>query len=123
MSQQFSHYLQIFIDGSKSDLGVGAALWIPSLPRHSSFSLSSFTSIFHAEQVAIYQTLLFINENFTLGCFLIISDSRSALQSSTNSPIKANSSLSLLIITLLKSLSRVTVEIPVGTQPSRNHSQ
>jgi len=81
MSQQFSHYVQIFTDGSKSDLGVGAALWILSLPRHYSFSLPSFKSIFHVEQVAIYQTLLFIKENFTVGYFLIISDSLSALQS------------------------------------------
>ena len=51
-----------------------------------------------------------MKENFTVGYFLIISDSLSALQSIPNSPIKANSSLSLLIITLLKSLSRVTVE-------------
>jgi len=110
MSQQFSHYIQIFTDDSKSDLGVGAALWIPSLPRHYSFSFPSFTSIFHAEQVAIHQTLLFIKENFTVGYFLIISDSLSALQSITNSPINANSSLSLLIIILVKSLFRVTVE-------------
>ena len=37
---------QIFTDGSKSDLGVGAALWIPSLPRHYSFSLPSFSQYF-----------------------------------------------------------------------------
>jgi len=67
-------------------------------------------SIFHAEQVAIYQILLFIKENFTVGHLLIISDSLSALQSITNSPIKAKSLLSLLIITLLISLSRVIVE-------------
>jgi len=51
-----------------------------------------------------------MKENFTFDYFLIIYDSLSALKSITNSPIKANSSLSLLIITLLKSLSRVTVE-------------
>jgi len=88
MSQQFSHSIQIFTDGSKSDLGVGAALWIPSLSRHYSFSIPSFALIFHAEQVAIYQTLLFIKENFTVGYFLIICDSLSALKSITNSPIK-----------------------------------
>jgi len=80
MSQQFSHYLQIFTDGSKSDFGVGAALCIPYLPRHYSFSIPSFRSIFHAEQVEIYQTILFIKENFTVGYLLIISDSLSALQ-------------------------------------------
>jgi len=71
---------------------------------------SKTMSIFHAEQVAIYQILLFIKENFTVGHLLIISDSLSALQSITNSPIKAKSLLSLLIITLLISLSRVIVE-------------
>jgi len=60
-----------------------------SIPVSSLFILPPLLHVnIHAEQVAINQTLLFIKENFTIGYFLIISDSLSALQSITNSPIK-----------------------------------
>ena len=99
--QHFPHHLHIFTDGSKNECGVGAAFWIPSTNLSSSFSLPPFSSIFHAEQTAIYQALLFTHQNFTSGHFLVISDSMSALLSISTLTSHSKNSLALLIISLL----------------------
>ena len=53
-------------DGSKDDRGLGSTFWVFSssvctLLYLSIVSYSPFTSIFHAEQMAIYQALIFIH--------------------------------------------------------------
>ena len=84
--QHFPNSTLIFSDGSKSDSGVGAAFWIPSSNCYLRLSRPPFTSVFHAEQVAIFTAAHYVNRNHTSNNFLIISDSLSALESFTSSP-------------------------------------
>jgi len=108
--QHFPTYAQIFNDGSKNQLGVGAAIWIPSTSFSLSLTLPTFTSVFHAEKVAILQALRYIKNNYTNGSFLIISDSRSALQSFSSPPTHTNPSLASPIISLIKSLATFFIQ-------------
>ena len=75
---RFSHFIQqhfnqetlIFTDGSKSQLMVGVAVWIPSSATSLLFSLPSFTSIFHDEQTVIFAAILHIKNNPSSDSFL-----------------------------------------------------
>ena len=105
----FPDSIHIFTDGSKNEEGVGAAYWISALSFSSSFSLPSFTSIFHAEQTAIFQALIYIRHNFNYGNFLIITDSLSALQSLSVPSNHCKTTLALSIISLIVSLSPINI--------------
>ena len=105
----FPNYTFVFTDGSKDENGVRAAVSIPSIPIDITVSLPSFVTIFHAEQMAIFQALIYIQNNFCTGQFLIISDSLSALQSISNSPNSAKTSLAFSIISLCHSLSPIHI--------------
>ena len=72
--QSFPDHTHIFTDGSRNSQGVGAAFWIPSIPFSSIFSLPSSTSVFHAEQMAIFQPPSYLKLNFSSGHFLSVSD-------------------------------------------------
>ena len=98
---QFPNHTLIFTDGSKSESGVGAAFWIPSMSYSCRMSLPSFTSIFHAEQVAIFEAIKFIKQSNNPGSFLIVSDSLSALHSFSSNSTLQNKSLALHITLLL----------------------
>ena len=116
----FPNSTQIFTDGSKNDLGVGSAFWIPSLSFSSSFSLPSFSSIFLAEQMAILHSLNYIKNNFSNGTFLIISDSLSALQSISTLPSYAKNTLALSIIALYNFLTQLKFHINFLWIPSHS---
>ena len=108
--QHFPLHTHIFTDGSKDHHGVGSAFWFPSNKLHCSLSLPNFTSIFHAEQMAIFQALFYIKQNFQSGHFLLISDSLSALQSISTIPSRVNPSLALSIIHLIKSMFTIQID-------------
>jgi len=67
IQHHFPQATLIFTDGSRSQLGTGAAIWTPSLSTSLSFSLPSFTSIFHAEQSA--KALHHIKTYYSSGSF------------------------------------------------------
>jgi len=71
------------------------SFWILSTNYSTRLTLSSFTSIFHGEQVAIFPAAYHAIPTYTSGSFLIISDSLSALQSLTSPPSIYNHSLAL----------------------------
>lgn len=76
------NYTHIFTDGSKLNNGqVGCAFVAPQLGGSGSYRLNNNVSIFTAELYALLATLEYIRSlNYTTGKFLIVSDSRSALQ-------------------------------------------
>ena len=101
IQHHFSQVTPIFTNRSRSQLGTGAAVWIPSSSTSLSLSLISFTSIFHAEQLAISTALHHIRTYYSSGSFLIISDSLSALQSINSLPLNTGPSLAPPIILIL----------------------
>ena len=60
-------------------LVLAPAFWVPSTLFLRLLSLPFFSSIFHAEQAAIFNAIEYIIQNFASGSFLIIVDSLSAL--------------------------------------------
>jgi len=105
--QHFPNSTPIFSDGSRSDSGVGAAFWIPSSNCYLRLSLPPFTSVFHAEQVAIFTAAHYVNRNHTSHNFLIVSDSLSALESFTSPPSHDNHSLASYFKLLLLNNERL----------------
>jgi len=61
--QNFSDATLIFINGSKSPSGLGAAFWIPSTSFSRLLSLPFFSFIFHAGQAAIFNAIEYIIKN------------------------------------------------------------
>jgi len=99
----------VFTDGSKNKHGVGAAVSIPPLLVEITVSLPGFASIFHAEQIAIFQALIYLKKFISTGQFLIVSDSLFALQSILNSPDNAKTSLAFSITSLYYSLNPILI--------------
>ena len=121
--QHFPHHLHIFTDGYKNQYGVGAAVWIPSKQFSASLSLPPFTSIFHAEQTAIFRAISLIQQNYTSGHFLIISDSMAALHSLSHISSQSKNSLALPIMSLIISLTDMKIDflwIPSHTGITNN---
>ncbi|KAI5752553.1 hypothetical protein M8J77_018044 [Diaphorina citri] len=83
IEENFKDHVKIFTDGSKNDLGVGCALTIPERNISKRFALNKNASIFHAELLALLQSLITIKE-LGINKALIITDSLSCLQAIGN---------------------------------------
>ncbi|KAI5756494.1 hypothetical protein M8J77_025486 [Diaphorina citri] len=82
MHETYANYVQIYTDGSKNETSVGCALVIPEMNIVQKVTLNQNSSIFHAELLAISESLTLV-ENLPISKALIISDSLSALQAIT----------------------------------------
>ncbi|KAI5753545.1 hypothetical protein M8J77_001177 [Diaphorina citri] len=83
INESFQDHVKIFTDGSKNDLGVGCALTIPEKNIVKRIALNKNASIFHAELLALLQSLITVKE-LGVNKALIISDSLSCLQAIGN---------------------------------------
>jgi len=97
LQEQYEDYHILYTDGSKGDVGVGAAVVAGSSKL--SASLPEAASIFTAEMKAI-QLALTLVKNYNAGKFVICSDSLSALTSLSSTSIDSE----LVIRTKLKCL-------------------
>ncbi|KAK2726387.1 hypothetical protein QYM36_000726 [Artemia franciscana] len=79
LTLQWTDFTHIYTDGSKSGMGTGCAFVVPSAGTSCGFKLPDKLTVFSAEMIAIYQTLLYIKSNGIVGSFLICSDSLSVL--------------------------------------------
>nr|CAH7738046.1 unnamed protein product [Callosobruchus chinensis] len=78
--EKFNNPCEIYTDGSKTESGVGCAVFIPSAQRGLKFKLDQKCSIFTAELTAIDIALdWIIEENLTNDRYAVMSDSQSAL--------------------------------------------
>ena len=77
---EYHNSLQIYTDGSKKDLRVGAAYVIPSRDHTSPFRLPDGGSVYTAESFAIREAILFAKDLQEVRKTVIFSDSLSCLQ-------------------------------------------
>ncbi|XP_026467845.1 uncharacterized protein LOC113371431 [Ctenocephalides felis] len=78
LNTRWEKYIQIYTDGSKTDDGVGCAVYIPSQDIQLQIKLPDWASIFTAELTAINSALDLIKEH-NLKKAIILSDSMSSL--------------------------------------------
>ena len=81
----YSNFLQIYTDGSKMEvegsIRVGGSFYVPHLDYLSKFRFRNFNTVFTAEVLTIKMAQRWILDNeFESESFLILSDSKSALQ-------------------------------------------
>ncbi|KAI5747058.1 hypothetical protein M8J77_010637 [Diaphorina citri] len=79
MQETYANFVQIYTDGSKNESSVACALVIPQLNILKKVALNQNSSIFHAELLAISESLTIV-ENLHINKAVIISDSLSSLQ-------------------------------------------
>ncbi|XP_026479588.1 uncharacterized protein LOC113385987 [Ctenocephalides felis] len=78
MHSRWKNFIQIYTDGSKTDNGVGCAVWIPSQNKQLQIKMPDWATIFTAEVMAINRALDLIRKH-KLEKVIILSDSKSAL--------------------------------------------
>lgn len=98
----FNH---IYTDGSKNAEKTAAAAWLPFIQIEAGFSLHNLTTIFTAEACAIMEALLLIN-SLEPDRYLIISDSKSCLDSLAALP---NSSSHPIIFLIKNKIFELTI--------------
>lgn len=77
---------KIFTDGSKSEVGIGAAFFVSHINHVEKFKLADIFSIYSAESLAIKKSLLWCTLN-PVQTVCIMSDSKSVLQAIEGPPI------------------------------------
>ena len=70
-----------YTDGSKTDQAVGTAFWIPSMRAKGGGSLEPWSSIVTAELMGIKLTVEWLIKHEVRGDVVIVTDSKSAVQS------------------------------------------
>lgn len=79
INEQYDGWHKIFTDGSKEKTGAGLAFLDPYFNVATKFRIDSDICIMHIELIAIAEALSYI-ETITFGKFVILCDSKSALQ-------------------------------------------
>ena len=117
--QEISDYMQIYTDGSITDLGTGCAFVIPQMNHVKRFSLNYGISIFTVELFAILQALTFVNKmDIPPEKAAIISDSKSALQVLAKKQTKNRSEMVNEILTLTNNLRQKGTHVKLLWTPS-----
>ena len=76
----FTDHIDIFMDASKNENGVGAAFVVPSKSIVQKFKLDGNLTVFDAEVIALTKAANFVSLSFTPGANVrICSDSKSAI--------------------------------------------
>ncbi|XP_050668041.1 uncharacterized protein LOC126967556 [Leptidea sinapis] len=97
MDSDFRHWYKIYTDASKTDMSpVGAAVWIPSTRIILSYSCPPTTSVFTGESIAILEAILFVKSH-NMNNSIILSDSKSCLQSILSNPFKTKSQFPIIL--------------------------
>lgn len=113
----------IYTDASKesSDSFVGSAVWIPFTQICLSFKCPPLTSIFTGEAVALLEAIHFVKSH-NLNNSLILSDSKSCLQSIISNPFRSMSRFPI-ILKIKESLfecSRMGINIVIAWVPGHS---
>lgn len=114
ISHEYINHKQIYTDGSKIEDGVGSAIYVDG--NSHMWTLPKYSSIFYAEQYALFQALLFILMSETHKKFLIISDSLSVITSLSN--LYSRDPVTQIIQATIKYLSESLYEITLLWIPS-----
>ncbi|XP_050672397.1 uncharacterized protein LOC126970503 isoform X1 [Leptidea sinapis] len=97
MHSDFQNWHKIFTDASKIHMSpVGVAVWIPSTRIVLSYSCPTVTSVFTGEAIAILEAILFIKSH-GLNNSIILSDSKSCLQSILSNPFRSKSRFPIIL--------------------------
>lgn len=76
----YPNALHIYTDGSKSEKGVGSAVYCPKIKHHQKYKLSEHASIYTAEATAVEGALALALTTATESTLLIMTDSKAVLE-------------------------------------------
>ena len=83
MMQNYTRSVQIYTDGSKDEIGTGAAVVVPCMGYEKRYKMQPENSILAAELYAIKKAIEWVEEN-QIGEAVILSDSQSSLSLLSN---------------------------------------
>lgn len=118
ISMNYDNRCHIYTDGSKCDVGVGAAFCVPELSYEKSFQLPP-VSVFTSELVAIFMSLCYIKKaKAPLRSWVVLTDSRSALEALASDGASSREDLVRATVALLSDIRNNNVSVVLQWIPS-----